>query len=116
MDYHIFFQWGFPGESFAASVVLKTPLPSVRLRVALQLARRRASIIALVTLEWLFSCVVPYHVSFQLTGCNEGRLAHCASVRLFPRVGFFCDPSDCLIELQHNRIGCTAVASLQCVS
>ena len=29
------------------------------------------------------------NVDFQITSCNAGKLAHCASVRLFPRVGPF---------------------------
>ena len=45
--------------------------------------------IALVALEWLFSCVDPHHVHFQLTSFDAGKLACCASVRLFPRVGPF---------------------------
>ena len=51
------------------------PLARVRLHVALQMTRRSASIIALVTLEWLFSCVHPHHVIFQLTSMNAGKLA-----------------------------------------
>ena len=43
----------------------------------------------MTTLEWLFSCVLPHHVFFQFTSCNTGELAHCASVRLFSRVGSF---------------------------
>ena len=75
--------------SFAASVALERLLPRVRPRVALQSIRRNASVVALVTLERLFSRVVPHHVIFQLTSCNAGKLTHYASVRLFPRVGSF---------------------------
>ena len=75
--------------SFTALVTSETPLPGVRLHVVLKITRRNASIVALVTLEWLFSCVVPHHVLFQLTSFNAGKLASCASVRLFPRVGSF---------------------------
>ena len=75
--------------SFAASVALEGLLHGVRLHVALQMTRRSASIIALVTLEWLFSSVHPHHVLFQVTTCNAGKLASCASVRLFLRVGSF---------------------------
>ena len=75
--------------SFAASIALERLLPRVRPHVALQVTRRSASIIALVTLERPFSCVVAHHVNFQLTSCNAGKPARCASVRLFPRVGPF---------------------------
>ena len=75
--------------SFAALVALERLRPHVGPRVTLQLTRRNASVVALVTLERLFSRVVPHHVIFQLTSCNAGKLARCASVRLFPRVGSF---------------------------
>ena len=74
---------------FAASVALERLLPRVRPHVLLQVTRRSASIIALVTLERLFSCVIPHHMLFQITSCNAGKLARCASVRLFPRMGSF---------------------------
>ena len=75
--------------SFVALVALERLFPSVRSHVLLQVTRSGASVVALVTLVWLFSCVVPHHVIFPLTSCNAGKLAHCASVRLFPRVGSF---------------------------
>ena len=75
--------------SFAAFVALERLLPGVRSNVALQMTRRSASVIALVTLEWLFSSVHPHHVNFQFISCNAGKLAPCASVRLFTRVGPF---------------------------
>ena len=75
--------------SFSASVALERLLPGVRYHVALQVTRRSASVIALVTLVWLFSCMLPHHMPFQITSPNAGILAHCASVRLFPRVGPF---------------------------
>ena len=75
--------------SFAAFVALERLLPRVRSNVLLQLTIRNASEVALVALEWLFSCVDPHHVLFQLTSLNEGKSASCASVRLFPRVGPF---------------------------
>ena len=75
--------------SFAALVALERPLSSVRYHVALQLIRRNACVVALVTLVWLFSGMLPHHVIFQLARSNAGIFAHCASVRLFPRVGPF---------------------------
>ena len=75
--------------SFAALVALERFLPSVRYHVLLQVTRRGTSEVALVTLVWLFSCVLPHHVNFQFKSCNAGKLAHCASVRLFSRVGPF---------------------------
>ena len=85
----MFCEISFIFVSFAASVALETPLPSVRLHVALKITRRNASIVALVTLVGLFPCVDPHHVIFQMASCNAEKLAHCASVRLFPRVGPF---------------------------
>ena len=76
-------------KSFAALVALERPLSSVRLHVALQIIRRSTSVVALVTFVWLFSCVLSHHVNFQLTSRNAGIFTHCASVRLFPRVGPF---------------------------
>ena len=103
----------FSVVSFVALVAPERLLPSVRNHVALQIARRSASVVALVTLVWLFSCVLPHHVIFQITSCNAGKLAHCASVRLFPRVG----PFVLLLNvLKRSRIDCTCVVSLQCVS
>ena len=75
--------------SLAAMVALKQPLPSVRPHVALQITRRSASEVALAALVWLFSCVLTHHVYFQTASRYAGMLAHCASVRLFPRVGSF---------------------------
>ena len=75
--------------SFAAFVALERLLPGVRSNVALQMTRRSASVIALVTLEGLFSSVHPHHVNFQLNSLNAGKIARCASVRLFLRVGSF---------------------------
>ena len=75
--------------SFVALVALERLFSSVRPHVALQMTRSSASVVALVTLVWLFSCVLTHHVRFQIASCNAGILAHCASVRLFPRVGPF---------------------------
>ena len=75
--------------SFVAFGAPERLLPSVRSHVPLQSIRRSASVVALVTLVWLFSCVLPHHVNFQVTSLNTGKLAHCASVRLFSRVGPF---------------------------
>ena len=51
-------------ECFAAFVALERPLPRVRPYVALQITRLSESRVALVTLEWFFSCVHPHHVNF----------------------------------------------------
>ena len=75
--------------SFVALVALERLLPSVRYHVPLQSTRRSASVVALVTLFWLFSCMLPHHVIFQMTSLNAGKLAHCTSVRLFTRVSPF---------------------------
>ena len=75
--------------SFVAFGAPERLLPSVRHHVALQMTRSSTSVVALVTLVWLFSCVFPHHVNFQITSFNARIIAHCASVRLFPRVGLF---------------------------
>ena len=75
--------------SLAASVAPERSPARVRPHVALQLTRTHGSEVALVTLEGLFSSVHPHHVLFQVTTCNAGKLASCASVRLFLRVGSF---------------------------
>ena len=75
--------------SFVALVALERLFSSVGYHVLLQVTRRGANVVALVTLVRLFSCVLHHHVNFQLTSCNAGKLAHCAYVRLFSRVGSF---------------------------
>ena len=45
----------FACVSFAALVALERLFPYVRLDVALQMTRRNASVVTLVTLVWLFS-------------------------------------------------------------
>ena len=75
--------------SFAAFVAVERPLFRVRSHVALQMPRRSTSEVALATLVWLFSCVLSYHVNFQIASFSTGILTHCASVKLFPRVGPF---------------------------
>ena len=75
--------------SFAAFVAPERLFPTVRPHVTLQFIRRSASEVALVTLVGFFSCMLPHHVNFQFISSNAGKLAHCASVRLFPRVSPF---------------------------
>ena len=89
MNYGMFCKIVLSCVSFAALVALERLLPSVCHHVVLQLTRRNTSVIALVTLEWLFFSVLPHHVIFQMAILNAGILAHCASVRLFSRVGPF---------------------------
>ena len=76
--------------SFVALVALERLFPSVRPHVALQMTGRNACEVALVTLVWLFSCVHPHHVLFQIASCNAGILAQCASVRLSPEWVLLC--------------------------
>ena len=82
-------EFALSSVSIATFVTLERLIPSVCYHVALQFTRRGASEVALVTLVWLFSCMLPHHMFFQMTSPNTGILAHCASVRLFPRVGPF---------------------------
>ena len=85
----MFCEHALSSVSFAAWVAFERFLSRVRHHVALQMTGRSASVVALVTLVWLFSCVVPHHVIFQTVSSNAGIFAHCASVRLFSRVGPF---------------------------
>ena len=62
-------------ENFPALVAIERLLPSVHNHVLLQVTRRSRNVVALVTLVWLFSCVVR-HVFFQITSCFAGILAH----------------------------------------
>ena len=78
-----------PHESFAALITLERLLPRVLSHVALQMRSCHTIVVAMVTLVGLFSCMLHHHVSFQITSIIAGKLAHCASVRLFPRVGPF---------------------------
>ena len=72
--------------SFLALVALEWSRHHVRSHVGFQMARVGGSIVALVTSEWPFSCMLLHHVNFQMTSCNARILAHCASVWLFTRV------------------------------
>ena len=85
----MFCERAFSSESFAAVVALERLLSSVRHHVLLQMTRRSAIVVALVTLVWLFSCMLNHHVRFQISSCNAGILTHCAYMRLFTRVGPF---------------------------
>ena len=89
MELGMFCEALFLCVSFATMVALERLYPCVRPHVALQGTRRSTSVVALFTLVWLFPCMLPHHVNFQLTSCNGGKLARCASVKLFSRVGPF---------------------------
>ena len=86
MNFAMFFKISLFFVSLAALFALEWSLPCVFLHVALQMTRRSASIVALVTFERLFSCVLSHRVKFQPCSCNAWILAACASVRLFSRV------------------------------
>ena len=75
MNFEMFYKIPFLLVSFAALVALEWSLPRVRPRVPLQITRRSASIVALVTFERLLSCVHPHHVSFQIARLNAGIIA-----------------------------------------
>jgi len=86
-------------EIFITSVALEWFFPSVLPYVFLQSVRSSASVVALVTCERLFSCVLSHDVNFQIARFNAQILACCASVWLFFRV--------CLIvHLQIARLCC----------
>ena len=69
-------------ESFVAFTALERPLSCVFSHVALQMARCHATVVALVTFEWLFSSMVPHHVLFHV--CIAAEIAHSAIITLFP--------------------------------
>ena len=56
-------------ERFITAVALEWFLPSVLPHVVLQSARSSASVIALVTLERLFTSVLSHDVNFQICSC-----------------------------------------------
>ena len=76
-------------ESFVAFTALEKFYSCVCQRVALQMTRFHTAVVALITFEWPFSSMVPHHVVLEITRRNTGKLACCASVGLFPRVGPF---------------------------
>ena len=76
-------------ECFVASVALERPFSCVRSHMALQIGCGFKFVVALVATVWLFLSVGPHHVSFQITPGSARILAHCASARLFSRVGPF---------------------------
>ena len=75
MNFDMFYKIFLLLVGFAALVALEWSLPRVRPHVLLQITRRSASIVALVTFERLLSCVHPHHVSFQLRSCNARKIA-----------------------------------------
>ena len=64
VNFYMFCETALLFEIFAALVAFEWLLPSVRPHVLLQFTRRSASEVALVTLVWPFSCVLPHHVLF----------------------------------------------------
>ena len=76
-----------PFESLIALVALEWSFPRMLPHVLLQSPRSSASVVALVTVEQLFSdLVLSHHVNFQFCSFNARILAHCASLWLFTRV------------------------------
>ena len=76
-------------ESFSALIAFERLFSCVRPHVALQFTGCSAFEFALVALVQLLSCVLPHRVNLQITSIVAGKLAHYASVGLFPRVGLF---------------------------
>ena len=82
----MFWELLFPFESFIALVAREWSLHGMPLHVPLQITILSGSVIALVTFEWLLSCVHPHHVNFQLTRLNACIIAWGAPLWLFSRV------------------------------
>ena len=108
MNFEMFCKISLIFVSLAALVALEWSLPRMRPHVALQITRISASIVALVTLERLFSGVLCHHVNLQITNCNARILARCASVWLFFRVR----P---LVSLQRAWFCCFVIALIAMV-
>ena len=70
-----------------ALVTLEWLLSSMCPHVPFHVARGKASIAALVTIVWLFSSMLNPHVMFQVASCDAGKLANCATVKFFSRTG-----------------------------
>ena len=70
-----------------ALVTLEWLLSSMCPHVPFHVARGKASIAALVTIVWLFSSMLNPHVMFQVASCDAGKLANCATVKFFSRMG-----------------------------
>ena len=64
MNFDMFYKIFLLFVGFAAFVALEWSFPSVRPHVSLQIIRSSASVLALVTFEWLLSCVLPHHMDF----------------------------------------------------
>ena len=56
--------------NFAAFIAPERLFPTVRPHVALQMTRRDTSVVALVTLVWLFSSMLYLHVNLQMLSLN----------------------------------------------
>ena len=108
MNFEMFCKISLIFVSLAALVALEWSLPRMRPHVALQITRISASVVALVTLERLFSGVLCHHVNLQITNCNARILARCASVWLFFRVR----P---LVSLQRAWFCCFVIALIAMV-
>ena len=83
-------------ERFITFVALEWFFPSVLPHMLLQIARRSASVVALVAFERLFSGVLSHHVNFQFRLRNARILTHCASAFLFFQNVSSCVSSSCL--------------------
>ena len=72
--------------SFAAFVALELSFLTMCPQMTLQVTRGSRSVGTLVTLVWLFCCVIHHDMSFQIPKVGAGIIAHCATVGLFSRM------------------------------
>ena len=91
MHFDMLFESSLVCVSLVALIALEWSLPSVLPHVLLQITRRSASVVALVTFERPFPCVHRHHVNFQITSLNARILARCASLWLLTRVRLLVD-------------------------
>ena len=100
--------------SFAAFVGLERLHPRVLHHVAIQVTRVYASIIALVTLGWLFSSMHPHHMLFQITSCNVvfSSVLFCTG-KASPQSASSCDDTGHQNVGKHICTGYTWMAFLQ---
>ena len=102
-------------ESLNALGALEWSFPSVRSHVLLQMTGFGAGIVALVTFEWLFSCMLPHRVSFQVTSCNARIPVLCICVSLHESATFYAF-AGCLNLLFYIDIDCNDTGFPLCAS
>ena len=116
MNRRNFWEVLFLFESFNPLVALEWSFPSVRSHVLLQMTGFGASVVALVTFERLFSCMLPHCVNFQISCCYARIHALiCIYMALHESASFyaFAGSLDLLFNID---IDCNDTVNPQCAS